>query len=190
MSAWEPWPTQGRGDVNTETPAAQLRAAAKLMRERAKKATPGPWRTHDTWLPAGGHTATVLSGEGNDTDLRAWLPTFKDVDQPWDSERNAWADAEHIASWHPLVALAVADWLEDVARDADDLLKLDTPECPHDGGDCYCRPMAPEWGCDRCGEYLTPGACRCWDKALAVARAYLGEAERAVRAQIEVSADD
>ena len=26
-------------------------------------------------------------------------------------------DAEHIASWHPAVALAVADWLETTARD-------------------------------------------------------------------------
>jgi hypothetical protein len=128
------------------------------MRERAGKATAGPWRSHDTWLPAGGHTATVLSGDGNDTDLRAWLPTFKDVDQPWDSERNAWADAEYIASWHPLVALALAGWLEDVAREADDLIKEDAPGT---------------WGCDRCGEYLAPGACTCWEKPLAVARAYL-----------------
>jgi hypothetical protein len=26
------------------------------------------------------------------------------------------ADAAHIASWHPAVALAVADWLDDCAR--------------------------------------------------------------------------
>ena len=77
--------------------------AARLDDEEAsaKAATPGPWRTHDTFLDTGGHTATVLSGEGNGTGLRAWLPTFKGVDQPWDGERNAWADAAHIALHDP-----------------------------------------------------------------------------------------
>lgn len=35
------------------------------------------------------------------------------------------ADAEHIASWHPAVALAVADWLQSVSVDVD---KRDNPE--------------------------------------------------------------
>jgi hypothetical protein len=29
------------------------------------------------------------------------------------------ANAEHIASWHPAVALAVADWLESTANDVE-----------------------------------------------------------------------
>lgn len=34
----------------------------------------------------------------------------------WDGTKE---NAEHIASWHPAVALAVADWLEARARDCD-----------------------------------------------------------------------
>jgi hypothetical protein len=75
---------------------------------RAAAATPGPWRDHDTHLGQYGYTATVLSGEGNDTDLRAWLPTMSQT--PWDETRNVWADAAFIAAVNPAVALAlVAD---------------------------------------------------------------------------------
>lgn len=63
--------------------AAVLREAAALMRERAEAATPGPWTYEDA--PNG-------------------FPPM--VDKPHLS------DAEHIASWHPAVALAVADWLD------------------------------------------------------------------------------
>jgi hypothetical protein len=97
-------PSGRHGDSAPDEPvtlAGFLAARLDEEEEAAKAATPGPWRTHDTWLPAGGHTATVLSGDGSNTDLRAWLPTFKDVDQPWDSERNAWADAAHIALHDP-----------------------------------------------------------------------------------------
>jgi len=145
-----PAETGGTAVTTTGTPAAQLRAAAKLMRDRASLVPPPPWYV-------GLHDITTHSG--HDVIASSGLTVR----------------AQYVASWHPAIALAVADWLDDVATDADEMLKLDTPECPHDGGDCYCRPMAPEWGCDRCGEYLAPGACRCWDKAIAVARAYLGE---------------
>jgi hypothetical protein len=86
-------------------------------------------------------------------------------------------DAKLAAAMGQDFAEALADWLEDVAREAAEMLKLDTPECVHDGGDCYCRPVVPVWGCDRCGEYLAPGACTCWEKPLAVARAYLDGAK-------------
>lgn len=93
-----------------ETPADLIRRAAALMRQRAEAATDGPWRAHDTYLSHGGYTATVLSGEGNGTELRAWLPTFSNETSM--TVRNVYPDAEHIASWHPLVGLAVADWLD------------------------------------------------------------------------------
>lgn len=189
--------------TTTETPAAQLRAAAKLMRERAEKATPGPWERpldvrHKNYVMA--EMPEGEQGSWADGTIPAEFASHKGPTGRYAGRRERvgvasaaiWSiggflrnrsgrDLDYIASMHPLVALAVADWLEDVATDAGELLKLDTPECAHDGGDCYCRPMAPEWGCDRCGEYLTPGACTCWDKALAVARTYLGETERAVR---------
>lgn len=65
----------------------------------ARAATKGPWRAHDTHLGQYGYAATVLSGEGNDTDLRAWLPSMSN--EPWDEKRNVWADAEHIAARDP-----------------------------------------------------------------------------------------
>ncbi len=65
----------------------------------ARAATAGPWREHDTHLGQYGYAATVLSGEGNDTDLRAWLPSMSQ--EPWDEARNVWADAAHIAAHDP-----------------------------------------------------------------------------------------
>lgn len=66
------------------------------IREREQAATPGPWRTHDGFVPAGGYVATVLSGEGNATEPRAWLPTFSnDTGSPM--ARNVEADAEFMA---------------------------------------------------------------------------------------------
>src|SRR5690606_7736734 len=73
----------------------------------ARAATPGPWRQHDTHLGQYGHTATVLSGERNDTDLRAWLPTMSY--ESWDETRNVWNDATHIAEWDPARVLREID---------------------------------------------------------------------------------
>lgn len=91
-----------------------LQAAADKLRALATAATPGPWRSHDTHLGQYGHTATVLSGHGNATELRAWLPTMSY--ESWDEKRNVWADAAYIAAMGPVVGLAVADWLEREAR--------------------------------------------------------------------------
>lgn len=95
-------------------PAVLLRRAAALLRERATAATGGEWRTHDTHLPLGGHTATILVGERNDTELLAWLPTMSH--EPWDDERNAWRNADWIATVHPGVGLALAAVFEAWAR--------------------------------------------------------------------------
>lgn len=73
----------------------------------ARAATPGPWRAHDTHLGQYGYAATVLSGEGNDTDLRAWLPSMSN--EPWDEARNVWADAAHIAAHDPARVLREID---------------------------------------------------------------------------------
>lgn len=73
----------------------------------AKAATAGPWRAHDTHLGQYGYAATVLSGDGNDTDLRAWLPSMSN--EPWDETRNVWADAGHIAEHDPARVLREID---------------------------------------------------------------------------------
>jgi hypothetical protein len=113
-------------------PAAELRAAAARLRELAKAATPGPWRQHDTHLGQYGYAATVLSGEGNDTDLRAWLPSMSQ--EPWDETRNVWPDAAYIAAMGPTVGLALADWLDYVAELTDSVAKhradAATPDAP------------------------------------------------------------
>lgn len=73
-----------------------LREAAALMRERAEAATPGPWeRSWDNQM---------IAGYGSPCDGEQLADFF-------DSESNA----VHAASWHPAVALAVADWLEQTA---------------------------------------------------------------------------
>lgn len=107
--------------------AALLRRAARVARETADAATPGPWRYHDTHLDLGGHTATVLAGEGNDTRLVAWLPSWSH--QPWDETHNPWRNARHAALWHPVVAYAVADWLDERAADANSYGMADAHAC-------------------------------------------------------------
>ena len=65
----------------------ELRAAAKLMRERASLMPPPPWRLHRT---------QITTGDGMNVIADSGLP-----------ERS-----RYVASWHPGVALAVADWLD------------------------------------------------------------------------------
>lgn len=66
-----------------------LRKAAQLMRERAKAATPGPWRV-----------------SGHDV-----VNEYEQIAETWLK-----VDAEHIAGMHRGVALAVADWLDFAAQ--------------------------------------------------------------------------
>src|SRR5690349_8101308 len=87
-----------------------LREAAALMRSRAEGATGGRW---------------VVSGDGiyvnPDWTDEGWLTYDALVAEVSDSPDEAVTedDAEHIASWHPAVALAVADWLDDHAETAE-----------------------------------------------------------------------
>jgi hypothetical protein len=67
------------------------------IRDRAQAATPGPWRTHDTYVHDGGYCMTVLSGDGNSTEPRAWLPTFSNATGS-PMARNVEADAEFMAA--------------------------------------------------------------------------------------------
>ena len=107
-----------------------LRRAAALMRERAEGATPGPW--HDVKM---GSEGSVVLNDGVNILTGRKPATCREF-----------ADAEHIASWHPVVALAVADWLDALAR-----------------------------AVERSGVAHYPEPASIHDAALAVARAYLGE---------------
>lgn len=83
--------------MSTETHADLLRRAAALMRERAEAATPGPWANR---RGPGEHVVRTDSG----------APL---------ANTGTRADRRHIASWHPVVALTVADWLDTQAYNFD-----------------------------------------------------------------------
>lgn len=80
-----------------------LREAARLMRERAEKATSGPWefRPRRGFQMISDDPATI--GFNDDAGYFVMLR-----EGTWATE----SDMDYVASWHPDVALAVADWLE------------------------------------------------------------------------------
>ena len=90
------------------SPAETLYAAARLMREKAEAASPGPWHQ----MCMGSEGCSVI----NDGRLRERRHVSFSGRKEWKADH---ADAEHVAGMHPLVALAVADWLESEARHAD-----------------------------------------------------------------------
>lgn len=126
--------------------AARLREAAGLMRERAEAATGDQWAE---WHMLDDGRAEVFVPNGTmDTET---VFEFKDHMDCEECARPSEADVLHIASWHPTVALAVADWLDhaaDIWSDDDDEVKV--CDCP------YCQGMP---------------------LALVVADAYLGSAD-------------
>ena len=89
--------------------AELLREAAALMRRRAEAATPGPWESSvwDSGLSYRALNASVITSLMGDSVANADYDGY--AEGPHGAEG---ADAAHIASWHPLVALAVADWLD------------------------------------------------------------------------------
>lgn len=124
--------------------AELLREAAALMRRRAEAATPGPWESSvwDSGLSYRALNASVITSLMGDSVANADYDGY--AEGPHGAEG---ADAAHIASWHPLVALAVADWLDSAARE-------------HDEAECFA--------------FEPPNGCHEAHRALAVARAYLG----------------
>lgn len=124
--------------------AELLRRAAALMRERAEAATGGGFGWHVTDLAGGNEVWANRDAAGWDAFMVASTATRLN---PNPGERG-YADAAHIASWHPAVALAVANWLDAVADLA--------PPDPHHADE----------ECETCEQVAA---------ALEVARAYLGE---------------
>lgn len=83
------------------TPAETLREAARRMRERAQAATPGPWKViADDKNDDEGEGDRVISCTHGHVALLHWRVDKSESD-----------DAAHIASWHPIVAHTIADWL-------------------------------------------------------------------------------
>jgi hypothetical protein len=94
--------------------AETLRRAARLMRERAEAARPSPWQVDAEWWhdddELGGMDSTNLVTAGGER-----KPVAVTAPRDLNDQHNRNADMAHVASWHPAVALAVADWLDSVA---------------------------------------------------------------------------
>src|ERR1039458_3824529 len=99
-------------DTATETiaPATHLRAAAGILRERSSAATPGLWQH----MCLGSEGCLVLRKHGTIRERgRGRVARFGHKD--WQADH---ADAAFVAAMNPVVALAVADWLDNEAVNA------------------------------------------------------------------------
>jgi hypothetical protein len=97
---------EAEGRTAAESPAKTIRRAAALMRERAAAAPRSPWWTGEG-VGGTGYPKLILNEEGpfaaaEWTMAQSWPPA-----------------GDYIASWHPLVALTVAAWLESEAGRAE-----------------------------------------------------------------------
>lgn len=107
------------------TPAQELRAAASKIRDTARNATPGPWTV--------GGQGEVDEIDHYERPILAEVESRDEDDKPFKEivqvaavtyhtngfqypHAEAKAEAEHIALWHPGVAVLIADWLETVAE--------------------------------------------------------------------------
>ena len=114
--------------------AETLRRAATVLRERAEKATPGPWRMVGEFL--------------NDTERAYVVPERDDHYVCAGGSPDLDDDSPYIATMHPGVGLALAEWL---------LIES------HHVASHQCEAHCPPDGCDEVHAALT------------VARAILGE---------------
>lgn len=88
----------------SESPAATIRRAAVLMRERVRELCPLPWKAEGRDV-----LATQDYSAGEDGWLPDWDHTFNVAACPRQDE------AEHIASWHPVAVAGFAAALEVLA---------------------------------------------------------------------------
>ena len=95
-----------------ENPAEAIRLAASLMREIAGKATPGPW----AHMCLGSDGCQVLRSTGTARERsRGRVARFGQKE--WQADH---ADATFVAAMNPVVALALADWLDAAAQSGQD----------------------------------------------------------------------
>lgn len=92
-----------------ESPADVIHRAAALMRERVAELPPLPWKAEGR---------DVLATQDYEADeARGWLPDWGRAYNVAVCPRQD--EAEHVASWSPPVALAVAEWLGAAAATAE-----------------------------------------------------------------------
>jgi len=90
--------------------AVECRAAASKLRELAQRATPGPWRL-GRWLALVAdrkHPDRMVGGGREWDDAYGGCLVAESLMRP---------DREYCAAMHPLVGLAIADLLDEVAED-------------------------------------------------------------------------
>jgi hypothetical protein len=92
-----------------DSPVALLRQAESLIRERAPAATPGPWKH----MCLGSEGCLVIRATGTMRE-RGQGRVARFGSKEWKADH---ADAAYVAAMHPVAALAVADWLGEVADD-------------------------------------------------------------------------
>lgn len=86
-----------------------LRRAATAMRERATRATPGPWRYDPDLTPDGSYRHGVILSD-HPSAAGSWDALVVEGSSGGDQERH---NLTHIAAMgNPAVALAVAAWLD------------------------------------------------------------------------------
>lgn len=132
--------------------ADRLREAARVLRERAEAATPGPWTT-DRFFWKIGSTRGMPDGFWNAVDGAGEVHGALVIAG---GDEAGERDVAYIATISPPFALAVADWLDEAADHME----------AHDHAD------AP--GVDLCPSAAEGPACSMFTQALAVADAVLG----------------
>ena len=85
--------------------ADRLREAARVLRERAEAATPGPWLHIPASVCGPG---TLGGGMTGDPEEHVYM-----------GNQHPPEDAAYIATMHPGVGLALADWLDTAANNAE-----------------------------------------------------------------------
>ena len=97
--------------------AELLRKAASMLREQAKGATPGPWNTDGPfWVDPPGKPISEMTVEAR-AGVTAGAERRLVMAGTWDSRSE---DATYIATMHPGVGLALADWLVSEAVQAEE----------------------------------------------------------------------
>lgn len=146
----------------------EIREAAGLMRSRAEAATPGPWSDN---TPKRTRAGRHVGRRPDVIEPGAFAGDSLFLVTGSTAAPGTVSDAAYIASWHPVVALAVADFL-DLAATHEERAGDDCGQGYGDTGYGYIDPS-----CSVCGtpdEYAQPWPCETVNRALMLARAYLG----------------
>lgn len=142
------------------SPAEEMREAARVLRERAGAASFGPWEVGPSF---GARDSRVYVRPEGGFD---WVGSTDDprpvITGQVANVAEFRANATHIAALHPLVAFALAEWLEETAADMEHAGAVESRAEGLDG-----QPLVV-WVPGDLGHHPA------WTAALRLARTYLG----------------